>query len=366
MISTRKNRLIVTQPDHLTVHWAQNVVSQQANPELKNTKIQHLEVISVDVGTTTRVRLKIEHEGPAALPKRWFVKLPSLSWRAKTITALPRLLATEIKFYKELAPVIPINKPQMLAAHSRFGKGSTLVINDVTEVNGLPGRAGDALTFNQAQSVIEHLARCHAHFIHKVKRDPGFLWLAGPIRQLEDGLGTALAVPLMKRGLQLAGDFIPQSLHKPALAYARNRKIIMQFLSSGTPTLVHHDCHPGNLFWHNDEPGFLDWQMVRLGEAISDISYFLATALSPEVRRKHEMALLIRYHELLSAHSATDIEFNELFQRFKAHLCYPFEAMVVTLAVGGMMQLDSNLEMIRRAALAAQDHDTFACLPTKA
>ncbi|CAG7857281.1 hypothetical protein MCAMS1_02050 [biofilm metagenome] len=366
MVKNTQNRLIVTNPDHLTTNWAQSVVSQQANPELKNTNIQHVEVVSVDIGTTTRVRLKVEHDGPAALPKRWFVKLPSLSWRAKAITALPRLLPTEVRFYQELAPVIPINKPQLLAAYSRFGKGSTLVINDVTEGNALPGCAGDALSFGQARSVVEHLARCHAHFIHKVKRDPGFLWLAGSIRRLEDNLGTALAVPLMRRGLRLAGDIIPNSLHKPAMDYARNRKLIMRFLSAGTQTLVHHDCHPGNLFWHNDEPGFLDWQMVRLGEAISDISYFLATALSPEVRRKHETALLTRYHELLAAQSLTDIDFKELFQRYRAHLSYPFEAMVVTLAVGGMMQLDSNLEMIRRAALAVQDHDTFACLPNKA
>ena len=184
------------------------------------------------------------------------MKLPSLSWRAKTITALPRLLPTEVRFYKELAPVIPINKPQVLAAHSRIGKGSTLVINDVTEINAVAGYPGDALSAAQAHKVVAHLARCHAHFINKVARDPSLLWLAGPIRRLEDGLGTALAVPLMKRGLQLAGDVIPPSLHKPALEYARNRKAIMRFLSVGTPTLIHHDCHPGNLFWQHDEPGF--------------------------------------------------------------------------------------------------------------
>jgi hypothetical protein len=360
------NPLIVNKPEHLTKTWAQSIVNQQANPEVKNTKIHHLEIVSVDVGTTTRVRLKVDHDGASQLPKRWFVKLPSLSFRARTITALPRLLPTEIRFYKELATAIPVNKPKVLAAYSRLGKGSTLVINDVTEVDAVPGHAGDALSAAQANKVVEHLARCHAHYIHKVAREPSFLWLSGPIRRLEDGLGTALAVPLMKRGLQLAGDVIPSNLHKPAMDYARNRKAIMRFLSTGTPTLIHHDCHPGNLFWQNDEPGFLDWQMVRLGEAISDISYFLATSLMPEVRRKHETRLLNRYHELLSAHSLTDIDFAELCQRYKAHLAYPFEAMVVTLAVGGMMQLDSNLEMIRRAALAVADHDTFALLPNKA
>jgi hypothetical protein len=359
------NRLIVNKPGHLTTNWAQNVVSQQASPELKNTKIQHLELVSVDVGTTTRVRLKVEHDGPPELPKRWFVKLPSLSWRAKTITALPRLLPTEIRFYQELAPVIPMNKPQLLAARSRLGKGSTLVINDVTEVNALPGRAGDALSAAQAHKVVEHLARCHTHFIHLVKRDPRFLWLAGPIRRLEDGLGSALAVPLMKRGLHLAGGNIPQTLHQGALDYARNRKRVMKFLSTETPTLVHHDCHPGNLFWQDDLPGFLDWQMVRLGEAISDISYFLATALDPETRRTCEIEVLRHYYEILRADRSLTCNFNTLFDRYRAHLAYPFEAMVVTLAVGGLMRLDSNLEMIRRSALAVADHETFKVLPLK-
>jgi hypothetical protein len=40
--------------------------------------------------------------------------------------------------------------------------------------------------------------------------------------------------------------------------------------------------------------------------------------------------------------------------------------MVVTLAVGGMMQMEGNLEMICRAAQAIEDHGTFAILPNMA
>lgn len=36
--------------------------------------------------------------------------------------------------------------------------------------------------------------------------------------------------------------------------------------------------------------------------------------------------------------------------------------MVVTLAVGGMMERDSNLELMRRAAAAIEDHDAFAAI----
>ena len=366
MAFRRHNQIIVQKPSELTANWARSLLANHSNHALKNIKVSSLDVVSVDIGTTTRIRLAVDHDGSDILPKRWFVKIPSLSKRAKLITALPRLLPTEVRFYNEIAQLVPVNKPKVLGAQSRLGKGSTLVLSDVAEIGAMPGRVGDALTAGQASLVIEQLAYFHSHFAKKAKNDPSFKWLSGPSRRLEDGLGMALAVPLMKRGLRLANDCVSTRLHRPALRYARYRKQTMQFLSKGQPTLVHHDCHPGNLFWHNGQPGFLDWQMVRVGEEVSDVSYFLATALKPEIRRAHELELLSKYHEIMAVHNPTTTGFNSLLNRYRAHLVYPFEAMVVTLAVGGMMQLVSNLEMIRRAALALEDHDTFKILPKTA
>jgi hypothetical protein len=34
--------------------------------------------------------------------------------------------------------------------------------------------------------------------------------------------------------------------------------------------------------------------------------------------------------------------------------------MVMTLAIGRLMELESNLELIRRAATAVEDHDAFS------
>jgi Ser/Thr protein kinase RdoA (MazF antagonist) len=31
----------------------------------------------------------------------------------------------------------------------------------------------------------------------------------------------------------------------------------MRLLNQGTQTIIHHDCHPGNLFWHDKTPGLL-------------------------------------------------------------------------------------------------------------
>lgn len=155
-----KYNILVRRPDDLTAGWAQRVV----NNHCPGATVSSLNIISVDTGTTTRIRLAIEHDGPATLPRRWFVKLPSLAWRARLITALPRLLHTKIRFYNEAARNVPVAIPDFLAAQSKPGKGATLVLRDVTECGAFAGSPDDALTVAQASLVIMQLARFHPHF----------------------------------------------------------------------------------------------------------------------------------------------------------------------------------------------------------
>lgn len=355
-----KQTILVRRPRDLTVAWAQQV----ANLHDASIVVSDVAIISVDIGTTTRIRVNVEHNKPERLSKQWFVKLPSLAWQARLITALPRLLQTEVRFYNEIAELISVTKPQFLAAQSKLGRGATLVLEDLSASGAIPGSPKDALSFTQAAMVVKQLAHFHARFWDKVNRGQRYKWLAGSVRQLEDFLGTALALPLMKRGLKLAGELVPANLHHSALHYAKHRRKAMRFLAQAPQTLVHHDCHPGNLFWHqSQEAGLLDWQLVRLGEGIGDVAYFLATALAPETRRLHEASLLGIYAQGLTENGVADVDLNSLLTRYRAHLVYPFEAMIVTLAVGGMMDLDSNKELIRRAALAVEDLNAFAALP---
>ncbi|MFZ2171353.1 MAG: phosphotransferase [Methylococcaceae bacterium] len=353
-----KQNIIVYSPNGLTVDWAQRIVDSHSIDMI----VSKVDIVSVDIGTTTRVRITVEHNGPETFPRRWFVKLPSMAWRARWITALPRLLHTEVRFYNEITDSIPISRPAILAAQSKFGWGSTLVLTDVTEFGASPGSSGDALTSAQAALIVEQLAYFHAHFWNKATPSLRYRWLANPVRRLEDLLGTAFAVPLMKRGLRRAGSLIPSHLHAPAIHYAHHRRRAMRFLSEGPQTLVHHDCHPGNLFWHKSQPGFLDWQLVRTGEGISDVAYFLATALDPVTRRLHEARLLSNYVRILMNNGAAGIDMASQLPRYRAHLIYPFEAMLVTLAIGGMMDLASNLELIRRTVAAVEDLDAFAVM----
>ena len=353
--------ILAQRPSDLTIAWAQRVLDRITS----GATVAGVDVLSVDVGTTTRVRLAVDHDGPLGLPRRWFVKLPSRSCRARWITALPRLLQAEARFYGEVARSMPVSLAPLLAAQSRYGWGATVVLADVTERGAAAGAPGDALTAEQATQVVEQLARLHARLWNAPSLDHEYNWLAGPVRRTEDRLGSALAVPLMLRGLRRAGSAVPAALHGPALGYARRRRQVMRFLADGPRTLVHHDVHPGNLFWRESGPGLLDWHLVRIGEGIGDVAYFLATALTPETRRTHEARLLARYQQALADHGIGPLDLATLRHRYRAHLVYPFEAMVATLAVGGMMALESNLELIRRTAAAVADHEAFAARPPK-
>ena len=314
---------------------------------------------SVDVGTTTRVWLSVDHDGPDDLPRRWFVKLPSGSWKARAITALPRLPQTEVRFYNEIAGSLTVARPQVLASVSALGRGFTLVLADVTETGARPGRPEEALTQDEAGQVVDLLARMHAQFWEAPVLSEQLAWLAGPVRRLEDGLGTALAVPLMRRGLRSAGDAVSKQLHAGALQYAKRRRRAMRFLSDAPRTLVHHDCHPGNLYWRDGAAGLLDWQLVRLGEGVSDVAYLLAIALEPETRRAAEGSLLRRYCAGLETAGGPALDLALLERRYRAHTVYAFEAMVVTLAVGGLMEDAVALELVRRAASAVKDTNAF-------
>jgi hypothetical protein len=94
-----KNNILVCHPKELNKSWAQRIVSCYA-PE---GKVSAVKLHSMNIGTTTRLRLHVEHNSPEILPAYWFVKTLSLLLKSRLITAMPRLLHKEILFYRRLA-----------------------------------------------------------------------------------------------------------------------------------------------------------------------------------------------------------------------------------------------------------------------
>ena len=344
--------LLITTPDQCTSSWARTVTGL-SHPR---AKVSGVEVASVESGTTTRVRLRVSHDEPE-IPRRWFVKLPSRRLRARLITALPRLVDTEIRFYQQLANDVGVGVPRALAAQRSLLK-ATLVLEDLGDTDCMLVEPAASFSITQARGAVRLLAHLHRRFLDCPRFETDLAWLGASIRRTEDWLGDRLALPLTRRGLRRARAIVPPRLGEDALRYARSRRSVMRVLNRNARTLVHHDCYPGNWYWRGDEPGLLDWQLVRIGDGIGDLAYLLGTALSTADRRRHEEELLTLYR----TSSGLELCPSELAQRYTQHLVYPFEAMLLTLAIGGLMPTPANHTLLERATQAVLDHDSFGVL----
>ena len=181
--------IFVRNPRQCTTKWAQRVMNGCA----QGITVSEAEVLDVDVGTTTRVSLAVTHDGAESVPRRWFVKCPSQSWRARFITAMPRLLINEARFYAEVIGRTELLYPKLLGSQcGRFA--ATLVLEDVREYGAIPGTTGTAIEPNRVRSLLTELAALHARFWGRngVANLPP--WLDGRLREAEQRLGTLLAV----------------------------------------------------------------------------------------------------------------------------------------------------------------------------
>jgi Ser/Thr protein kinase RdoA (MazF antagonist) len=170
-----------------------------------------------------------------------------------------------------------------------------------------------------------------------------------------------LAPALTALGRHRARPALPDDVARGLARYARRRTPALRRLDRGPRTLVHHDCHPGNLAQLAGGPIVLfDWQLVRAGPWASDVAYLLASSLAPDERRAHERRLLDHYLDALLAAGGRPPATAEAWRAYVAHLVYPLEAMVVTLAFGAMQPAAAVRRVVDRAAAAVSDHEAFA------
>jgi hypothetical protein len=317
-----RRSILARRPSNLDRAWADRVVAEAGF----DCRVERVECREVATGTTTRVKLGIYDVAGRCLD--CFVKLPSVNWRARWITAAAGVCHNEVRFYTEIAPCLPIEHVTCYAGAARRGYGFTLVLEDLA-ADGADGaevlEVGGALAVPEVESAVVMLADLHAAFSGHPMLRARFAWLDGPARRLEDLLGTVLAVPLMRRGLRSSASLVPEHLHEPAMRYASHRGAWMQALRATNDTLVHRDVHVGNLFWREGRSGLLDWQLARVGEGLGDVAYLLATSLTPVQRRAHETGLLSTYVKRMAEHGKAAVgEQDSLEQRYRLHLSYAF------------------------------------------
>ena len=288
-----------------------------------------------------------------------FVKTPSPAAVTRLVVEAAGLTAGEVRFYRTLAASVPVQVPECL--HARHdGTRFMLVLEDLTGSAALP-RSGDACTAHQALAVIDALADLHSFGWGRPQRGTAGGWLLAQVDR-ERALGAWLRLPLMNRGLALADGRIEPRLAVDALRYARHHRLVYERLTEPPHTLVHNDCHIGNLaFGAENRPIFMDWQMVRAGQWARDVAYFCTLALDPDDRRSGEELLLDRYRRRLHAGGGPRLDPTEAREAYRRHAAYALEAVIVTLALGAAQREVIDI-WLARAAAAVEDLESFEAL----
>jgi aminoglycoside phosphotransferase (APT) family kinase protein len=130
----------------------------------------------------------------------------------------------------------------------------------------------------------------------------------------------------------------------------------------GPRCLTHNDFRPDNMMFGTAQGGHpitvLDWQSFAYGVGATDVAYFLAGALPPDVRREHEAAFLQLYLDTLTGHGVTGYGMDDLKRDYGrgAYLLFLtafFASMIVTQTERGDRMF---LQMIESAAEHMTDH----------
>jgi hypothetical protein len=319
-------------------------------------------VVLADTSGTTR-RRRLEVQVVDGRTRAVFVKTPSASMLPRIVVALGGLGRAEVGFYRDAAPAVPLVVPRCLQAQASLGS-FRLVLDDLVTAGATMFRLGDELPLGAIEEALAALARLHGTFWDDPRlASREWSWCRSFVPAGEATLGWLLAPALAAVGRRRAVPALPDAVGRGLARYARRRTPALRRLDDGPRTLVHHDCHSGNMAQlAGGRIVLFDWQLVRAGPWASDVAYLLATSLSADERRTHERRLLEHYLDALVGAGGRPPAVASAWQAYVANLVYPLEAMVVTLAFGAMQPAASVRRVVERAAAAVVDHDAFVRL----
>jgi len=323
-----------------------------------------VEVRSLDIGTVlhgsaTKVRLLLDYNAAghaAGLPATMFLKGGFEEHSALVAGGY----ASEVQFYRDVAPQLPVNVPVCYFAGCNKGSGQAIVLlEDLLARNISFGRSTDPISPETAAATLEILARLHAHWWEDDARLPPLRFTDGA--KAADGLVQTLLTP-QHWEKSLSG---PQGAAVPEKLRDRDRMVelvrrLWDLDTKPPHCLLHGDAHLGNMYFdRNGSPGYIDWQTTQRGRWAHEYTYFLVGALTVEDRRAHERQLLAHYLDQLAAHGAPAPSFEEAWLSYLQHTIHGLLWVVCPLEMQPVDIIEAN---VTRFAAAVIDHDAPATL----
>lgn len=238
------------------------------------------------------VRFTLHFAGEAA-PVTLAGKFAAADPTSRGTAAMLGLYAKEVRFYRDLAPQLPIRTPRTFCAEiADDGASFCLLFEDLG-----PARGGNQIagcTIADARAVIAQAAGLHAPSWHN-DAILALDWLQpnpDANAQVKALYPQAQAIFRERYRDILEPEFMALCEELAEITAATDRK-------QERVSLVHGDFRLDNVLFDikgGAEPvAVLDWQTLTIGNGLTDIGYFLGCGIGDTLRRQHERELLNLY-----------------------------------------------------------------------
>jgi thiamine kinase-like enzyme len=329
----------------------------------RGTRVLGVRRLGEHSGTTTRARLALDYAERAGLADTLFLKITPASLPQRVFGHVMRLGAMEVRFYRTLRRDLPVRAPEVVLARASVdGARFVLLLEDLSHCRFVD--VGARVSPDEARAVMRALARLHAHYWESPRFSADLAWL----RCLENRgrdlpLERFLTTQMVKAAVRRYGDAMPDAFRAAARLVCERRDALEARWAEGPRTLVHGDCHVGNLFFEGDAVGFLDWQVLARAPGVRDVAYFLCNSLPTESRREHEEALVGLYREALLEAGIEAPARESLWMQYRSFALYAWLAAAFTAGAGGLQSeriARAGLERTTRALVDLETVDLLA------
>jgi len=303
-------------------------------------------------------RIAVDHERPD-LTTRFVLKLPTDDPGGRRVGRLLDTWRREALFYEHLAPQVAEAVPTAyyIGADPEHDRWAVLM------ADLHPWAPGDQVvgaTPEQAATAVDQLARLHGLWWGH-RRTTATRWLPG-IDHPGVGILQDAVVAALPRFEERFGHRLPATPTTWLRRFAPNLRAFLADLADGPLTVAHADYRVENLLFSPDagRVSVIDWQTAMLTHGATDLSFFLATNLTVEERRRHEEDLVARYVDGLRRHGVTAADTAGV-----AHVHRSAHLWWMAMLANNLSTIDPPTErgrrlfwtMLERLWLAAQDHD---------
>ncbi|MGH9014857.1 MAG: phosphotransferase family protein [Acidimicrobiia bacterium] len=332
--------MIPVEVDEVTPAWLS---------EALGADVAAVEVVDRHSGTTGRARVAITYGRETSLPSAVFVKLAPFDERQRRFVDLVGLGLAEARFYRDLAPDVPVRIPDVLHASLDDDGRYVMVLEDLVASGcAFPSPHDDDIA-ETAGRIVDELAVLHARFWESPALTAGLGWVSEGHR-----LGFGGGGPFIQRAVDRFADEMPPAFRRLGELYVAVTPRIAELYEAGPLTLAHGDPHLGNLFVDRGRPGFYDWGMVMRRAGMWDVAYVICNGLPPEIRRAHEREWIDRYRAGLAS-EGVQLDAGVAWQQYRLFAVYAWSSATSTAGVGSRWQPEAYGRQGMEAATAAID-----------